>query len=248
MRRFHAPDADLSTGSVTLGETESAHIRNVLRLRPGDQINVFDGRGSEYSCEILAIGKRSTEVRILSAVEPAAPESPLDFTLASGMLKHDKFDLVIQKSTELGVSRFVPLLTERCDVRMRDTARRMQRWERIIVEASKQCGRSILMKLEEPAEFGTFVQTIDAAGFVFAERGGGPMPADIEMNRVTAIVGPEGGWEPHEVDLAVREGCLPVSLGSRILRAETAAITAAALIQHRYGDLNPAGIRIDGGR
>ena len=246
MRRFHAPDADPSTGTVTLGETESAHLRNVLRLLAGDQVNVFDGRGNEFQCEILHVGKRSTELRILSAVDPGARESPLDLTLASGLLKHDKFDLVIQKSTELGVSRFVPLLTERCDAGMKDAARRKERWERIIVEASKQCGRSALMKLEDPAAFGTFVETFDGTGFLFAERGGGPMPVEGEIRKATAIVGPEGGWEPHEVELAVRAGCLPISLGGRILRAETAAISAAAVIQHRYGDLNQSGIQRQG--
>jgi 16S rRNA (uracil1498-N3)-methyltransferase len=177
--------------------------------------------------------------KVLESVLPSSPESRLDLTLASAVLKGDKFDLVVQKAVELGVSRIVPLLTVRCDVKLKDPEKRIDRWRKIALEASKQSGRAKWMKVEEPKRFDQFIKAgTNAETIMFSERGGSPFPAELSGNTMTAIVGPEGGWDDSELAVADREGVRIVTMGGRILRAETAAISIAAILQFQLGDLN----------
>lgn len=238
MRRFYAPLENISEGSVTLAAEETRHLRDVLRQREGGEVRVFDGDGHEYAASIESISKRSAALKILCEVSPSSPESPLDLTLAAAILKGEKFDLVVQKSVELGVTRVVPLLTARCDVKPKDVRTRVERWRRISLEASKQSGRAVLMKISEPVGFRDLVKepTGGKSFMMFSERGGEELPPD-SVSSVTAVVGPEGGWEDDEIDAARRAGWSIVTLGGRILRAETAAIAVAAVLQHRFGDL-----------
>ena len=152
MRRFFAPSNQISDSSLILGPEETRHLRDVLRLRAGDRVNVFDGEGREYLAEIAEISKNSTTLDVIEEIPPVSPESPLDLTLAAAILKGEKFDLVVQKAVELGVTRIVPLLTVRGDVRLRDTQKRVGRWRRIGLEAAKQSGRAALMKIGEPVD------------------------------------------------------------------------------------------------
>jgi 16S rRNA (uracil1498-N3)-methyltransferase len=161
-------------------------------------------------------------------------------TLAISILKGEKFDLVVQKAVELGVVRVVPLITARREVKLKDEAKRTERWRRIALEASKQSGRARLMAVAEPCAFVDLVTSRDYPGaeILFSERSGGPFPNVIEHKKITAFIGPEGGWNDEELELAAVEGISVVTLGGRILRAETAAIALAAVIQYRFGDLN----------
>ena len=236
MRRFYSPDISSDAGTFKLGADESAHASGVLRIRAGDRVSVFDGRGNEYICEVVITGKRGTELKLIAPAEPPAPESPLNFTLAAALLKHDKYDLVVQKAVELGVTRLIPAVTARCDIPAKAAAKRISRWQRIVVEASKQCGRAVLMKISEVVEFGEIAERAEGTKLIFTERGGGGMPVR-DGGPVTALVGPEGGWEDDEIELALSKGFTDVTLGGRILRAETAAIAIAALVQNRFGDL-----------
>ncbi len=237
MRRFYCPDADPAQDALTLGADESAHIRNVLRLREGERIAVFDGRGNEYLCEVESVGKRETELAVISRTEPPSKESPLDLTLAAALLKHDKFDMVVQKAVELGVTRLLPIVTKRCDIPPDAAGKRLERWERIAIEASKQCGRATLMEISDVGEFADHIGEAGSEAIVFVEQGGRGFPAGIGSSRITAFVGPEGGWEEAEIAMAEKADAALVTLGGRILRAETAAIAVTALLQHRYGDL-----------
>jgi len=248
-RRFYAPpEAFAPNGSfVTLAADEMRHLRDVLRLKSGDEVYVFNGAGREVRGNVESVERGSTKVSVVSEVEPARAESPLKLALAVALLKGEKFDLVLQKTTELGVARVIPLITARADVRIRnddDAERKLVRWRRIALEATKQCGRARLMEIENPIAFDHFVerQKVDELRLMFSERSGTALAAaagetDERRGRVTALVASEGGWTDEEIDQAREASWKIVTLGGRILRAETAAIVVAALLQHRFGDL-----------
>ncbi|HEX7721577.1 MAG TPA: 16S rRNA (uracil(1498)-N(3))-methyltransferase [Pyrinomonadaceae bacterium] len=248
-RRFYTPPGAFAPDakSVTLSAEETRHLRDVLRLKSGDEVYVFDGAGREVRGQIQSVMRDSTEVSVADEVEPARPESPLNLTLAMALLKGEKFDLVVQKMTELGVARVIPVISARADVKIRsdvDAERKLIRWRRITLEASKQCGRARLMDIENPTAFHDFVEwpTVDELRLMFSELGGTSLAAAVgETNQksdgVTALVGSEGGWTNEEIDQARDAGWKIVTLGGRILRAETAAIAVSALLQHRLGDL-----------
>lgn len=238
MRRFFAPPENFDTGVVTLDTDETRHLRDVLRLKVGEDVSVFDGRGAEFRCIIRSIGKRSSELAFIDTTPPAAPESALDLTLAAAMVNGEKFDLVIQKSVELGVTRFVPLNTVRCDVKLKDAARRLDRWRRIAMEATKQCGRAKLMRIDEPVDLPTLIANSGRSEMLlFSERNGTKFSPVQSLHKLTAVIGPKGGWEDGELELAAENNVTVVTLGGRILRAETAAIAITAVLQHRFGDL-----------
>jgi 16S rRNA (uracil1498-N3)-methyltransferase len=247
-RRFYAPTEAFSPHNpgVVLAAEETRHLRYVLRLKPGDEVYLFDGAGNEFQCRIQTIGHDSTAVEILAQVDPASPESALDLTLAVALLKGDKFDLVIQKATELGVRRFIPVVTARAEVRIRneeDGERKRTRWQRIAFEATKQCGRALLMQVQAATTFENLLGQLEAGGLglMFAERDGTSLEEGLrekpQTNRVVALVGPEGGWSDEEIEQARTNGWKIVTLGGRTLRAETAAIVIPALLEHRLGDL-----------
>jgi len=206
----------------------------------GEIVNVFDGSGREFECEILDIKKNETKLSVIKEIPPPVPESNLDLTLAAAMLKGEKFDLVVQKSVELGVARLAPLRTVRCDVRSKDSSKRVERWRKIALEASKQSGRAKLMQINEPVEFRELLNSIGEPenAILFSERDGGSFPVDLSPKKLTAFVGPEGGWDNSEIRYARSKGTSIVTFGGRILRAETAAIALTAILQHRFGDIN----------
>jgi len=240
MHRFFALPESFRDERVLLDSGETRHLRDVLRLAEGANVTVFDGCGSEYSCTVVEIKKSETELLVISKQEPASPESALKITLAAAMLKGEKFDLVVQKAVELGVIKLIPLQTARCDVKPRDASKRVERWRRIALEASKQTGRASLMKVREPMDFGAYLRSEQSPAQVilFSERDGEKMASDLGGDTLTAIVGPEGGWDDDEIRMARDLGLAVVTLGGRILRAETAAIAITTVLQHRFGDLN----------
>jgi 16S rRNA (uracil1498-N3)-methyltransferase len=249
-RRFYAPPNAFTSEGVSLSEEESRHLRDVLRLRAGDEAQVFDGEGREFLCVVQEVGGRreGATLEVRGAVEPPSPEPPVFILLAVALLKGEKFDLVVQKAVELGVGLVKPLLTKRSDVRLRDerdAAKRVERWQRLALEAAKQSGRARVPVVDPPSAFETFVTAGPGTNFLqlmFAERGGAGLNelprGDSPPSNVAALVGPEGGWEDEEIELAHAHGWHVVTLGGRTLRAETAAITVCALLQNLFGDLN----------
>jgi 16S rRNA (uracil1498-N3)-methyltransferase len=250
-RRFYAPPDAFAPGGlmVTLPPDETRHLRDVLRLGRGDEVFVFDGEGKEYACVVDQIGRHAAALSVSEEVAPARPESPLRLTLAVALLKGEKFDLVAQKATELGVERIVPVVTKLADVRLRDerdAARRTVRWSRIALEAAKQSGRARVPSIAAPVTFQALIGNArtgdEGLSLIFSERDGRGLVEAIRQHasreqRVVALVGSEGGWTDEEITQASEAGWSVVTLGGRTLRAETAAITVTALLQHLMGDL-----------
>lgn len=244
-RRFHAlPSAfNFKTLTVTLAADEARHLHEVLRLKKNDVVYVFNGAGREYRCVVESAGRDSAELRIDSEIA-AKPESQLQLKLGVALLKGEKFDLAVQKATELGVQQIVPVITRHADIQLRDesdASKRVTRWQRIALEATKQSGRAVVSEVTAPVSFESFLTgTKDAElCLMFAERGGGGLwlISGRAPRSVVALVGSEGGWSKEEIQRAREEEFHIITLGGRILRAETAAITAAALLQHLFGDL-----------
>ena len=255
-RRFYAPPGAFNSSleSVTLESDEARHLRDVLRLKAGDAVYVFNGQGKEFHCRVEQGRRDSARLSVIAEVEPARPESPLQLTLAVALLKGEKFDLVVQKATELGVTRIVPVVTKLADIRLRDASdatKRVGRWQRIALEAAKQSGRALVPEIGSPVSFAALVQdavsklqgTTDKLNcLMFSERDGESLGAASErlpasLPRLTALVGSEGGWANEELAAARAAGWTIVTLGGRTLRAETAAIAVAVLLQHLAGDL-----------
>ena len=237
-RRFFAPPRafNFCNQSVTLTADEARHLREVLRLKPGDEVSVFDGEGREFRAAVVQARREFADLELREEIAPARPESPLRITLAVALLKGEKFDLVVQKATELGVYSFVPLITLHADIKLRDAndaAKRVARWQRIALEAAKQSGRAVVPEVSLPV---VLQSVLNEGCMLFSERGGHEF-RQIETDEVTAIIGSEGGWSDEELEEARAAGAQIVTLGGRVLRAETAAIAAAALLQHRFGDL-----------
>ncbi len=249
-RRFYASPDDFSDQKINLSTEETHHLTRVLRLRAGDEVFVFDGRGCEYQCRFVDVVSNRAQVEIITLLRDQV-ESPLFLTLAQALAKGEKFDLVVQKATELGVSRIVPLLTEHIDVKLDGaaTGKRLERWRRISLEAIKQSGRRALVEIAAPLGLADLIESDRAryeaethAMLVFSEKGGAAIEKALaetaNCSSVTALIGPEGGWAETELSLIEEGGCRAVTLGPRILRTETAAIVAISLIEHALGDLS----------
>lgn len=239
MRRFYAPRENFYARKIVLDLEQSKHLRNVLRLKLSDEVKVFNGEGNEFLCLVqeFSANKKTCYLRIIKEINPASTESNLDLTLVVAILKGDKFDLVIQKSVELGVTKFVPIITKRCDVKLRNEEKKLERWRKIIIEASKQTGRAKLMEITEPFEFEEFVEDVNGTKILFSERKGESFSEIKYDEKITAVIGSEGGWEDSEIELAKENDFQIITFGGRILRAETTVISIAAILQNRFGDL-----------
>jgi 16S rRNA (uracil1498-N3)-methyltransferase len=232
-----------------LATDEARHLREVLRLKVGDEVYVFDGAGKEFHCRIEETRRDSAQLKVVADVAPARPEPPLALTLAVALLKGEKFDLVVQKATELGVTRVLPVVTKLADIRLRDESdamKRVARWRRIALEAAKQSGRAVIPAIAAPVSFASLIRNAvneTAVGhLMFSERNGQSLTQAMPLLKassrgLTALVGSEGGWTDEELETARQAGWTIVTLGGRTLRAETAAIVVAALLQHLAGDL-----------
>jgi 16S rRNA (uracil1498-N3)-methyltransferase len=235
-RRLHLPPERIAGGRARLTAEARHYLKTVLRLRPGDEVEVFDGAGGAWTAALgqgdeLALGPRRD-----------APPPGARLWLAFALPKGEKGDLVVQKATELGVERLLPFAAARSVVKLdpRRGAERARRWRRIAAEAARQCGRAEVPEVDEPAPLAAVLEATprDFRRLVFHGAGGERL-ADLADPRASGhllVVGPEGGLEPAEVDRCLAAGARVASLGPRVLRAETAALAAVALLQHRVGD------------
>ena len=239
--RFYVSDA-LSVGQeFPLPDTTFRHAIQVLRLNVGEPLILFNGTGGEYLAQLTSVSKRTAAITIESHAA-TDPESPLQLTLVQAIIKPDKMDFALQKAVELGVSTIQPLTTQRSVIRIgkEKADKKMQHWEGIMQAACEQSGRTRLPQLTAPLELDDWLeQPVDGSRLILAP-GDYPhinaLPLDLPTP-ISLLIGPEGGFTDEEVALCLQAGVMPVSLGPRILRAETASITALALLQHRYGDI-----------
>ncbi len=223
--RFFYPDT-LEIGDCVLTGPEAHHLAHVMRIQQGKTVILFNGDGNEYLAEVISIGRRCVvvSVREKRAVDR---ELPFPITVAAALPKADRTDFLIEKLTELGAACFVPLITARSVVMPREgTAEKLQR---AVIEASKQCGRNRLMRVEPPQRWDHFVRRPDLPEVrVVLDPGGAALLPPIGAAGGVVTVGPEGGFTPQELECARRFGWQVVSLGPRVLRIETAAIVATA--------------------
>jgi 16S rRNA (uracil1498-N3)-methyltransferase len=225
---------------VALDGAAANHIRRVLRLAPGDALTVFDGRGGEYDARIDGLRKDAVLLAVASH-RPIERESPLAITLAQGVSRGERMDLVVQKATELGVRRIVPVLTERTVVRLdaEQSDAKVRHWRAVAVGACEQCGRNAVPEIAPPAGLAVFLRSApsDAARIVLSPSGSLRIRNLDGSRGLILLIGPEGGLSETEQASAVDAGFSALSLGPRVLRTETAAIASLAAIQQLLGDL-----------
>jgi 16S rRNA (uracil1498-N3)-methyltransferase len=223
---------------------EVKHIRKVLRLKEGDEITVFDGLGKELKGTIVEEGLSSVAIRIEHVIS-SRKDSPLEVTLAQSLLKGEKMDYLIQKATELGVQDIIPFISSRSVPFLEKSKRlrRHHRWEKIAVEASKQCGRTIIPKIEPVQDFSEMLRGAaqNALRLILWEKEGMKLKEILgrskERQEFFFVVGPEGGFSQREIEEGKRAGFIPVTLGERILRAETASLCFLSILQYEQGDI-----------
>ena len=244
MRRFFVSPRDIADGRATVDGDLFRHMIKVLRLKPGDEVLLSDGAGNDYTGIIRAVGKGSAAISVAGRPAVITPAGP-GITLYQGLPKGDKLDYILQKATELGVAEVVPFAAERSVPRVKkgEETVKIARWERIVLEAARQSGRSMLPRIDFAEGLDGVVsmarqqvrlllweeETVNRLRDRLAEC---PLPESIAL-----IVGPEGGLSAGEALLAQHNGFIPVSLGPRILRTETAGVAMLAILQFYWGDM-----------
>jgi len=238
-KNLHPPQA-------LLDEEEHHHLSRVLRMGPGEKVCLVDEQGNSYRAEVEEVGRRQTRLSILEKRDASAGK--LRLVLAQALIKSKSMDLVIQKATELGVEVIIPVEAARSVVRLKEKeAGKLERWRKIAREAAKQSRRSDIPVIQLPQPYSSFLKARDEARrLILCEDGrvflrdilavGPAQPGHLEVPAVVVLVGPEGGWTKKEEEQAVEKGFEAVSLGSRILRSETAALAILAAISVFWGD------------
>jgi 16S rRNA (uracil1498-N3)-methyltransferase len=242
MPRLYIPPDRIGGEAISLQSREARYILTVLRLGPGDEVTVFDGEGREYQTVLTEDYEGGVYLSIQEELSTER-ESPLRITLGQGLLKGEKMKFVIQKATELGVDRIIPLVSSRSIplVEGERESLRIERWRRIAQEAAKQCGRTVVPEITPMQELGDFLSQGEDTRMVLWEEEPTPLREVIERinpkKGITLLIGPEGGFSEEEVSTAQASGFLVAGLGQRILRAETASLSVLSILQHRFGDL-----------
>ncbi len=241
--RFLISTDQVHESTITIDSPqELRHIQTVLRLTVGDQVRCFDGTGAEYLGTIEQQTKRALVVRIDRRIQPTGGE--LTLWLAQGLLKAERFEWVVQKATELGVSRLTPLVTAHTVIRLTEDQGRAKaaRWRRIAQEAAKQCGRPTVPHIDEPQPFKTLMASLQPGGLVLIPTLSMttiPLADALKtvgrVADVTLLIGPEGDFTRDEVSDAQAHGARPVSLGPLTLRSETAAVAGLAMLRYAFG-------------
>ena len=232
-------DAPLAPGAlVTLSESATAHLVRVLRLGLGEACVVFNGDGNDYDGHLVSLGKRGAEVEV-RAVRAVDNESPLRITLAQGVARGDKMDLVLQKATELGVAAIVPVLTERTEVKLdaERSEKRLQHWRGVVAAACEQSGRARLPSLSAPVPLRDWAATATPGWFLNPRGEDSLHDLPTALSSIVLAIGPEGGLADRDLTTLKAAGFRGLRLGPRILRTETAGLAAIAAIQAFRGDL-----------
>ncbi len=249
MRRFFVDPENISGSAAVLTGPEAHHIAKVLRLSTGTKVILFDGSGSYYEALLTRISPAGVETKIVSIIPyiETAEDSQPALHLGMGLVKGKKMDFIIQKITELGVAGLHPFHSRYCAVRDHKKDR-LSRWHKIALEACKQCNRPRPPVISPVKNFKELLaasetENHDLKLFFWENKEGQKSVQEIfapmeKIDSVMTIIGPEGGFSTEEVQLAVDAGYEPVTMGSRILRSETAAVAAVAILQHELGNLS----------
>ena len=242
MPRFFVDKEQISDNYISIIGDDVKHIKKVLRLREGEDIEVCDGCGEDFECKIESLSDDVVRAEILNRRQNVA-EAPIEITVFQGMPKNDKMDYIVQKCVELGVCRIVPVITKRAVSIPRDAEKKTARWQRIADEAAKQCGRGILPKVENTMNFADAIKAMsdaDAISFMPYEcEKEGSLSAllrSTDKKKINVFIGPEGGFDETEVEKAKCAGIHTVTLGPRILRTETAPLAVCSAIMYELGD------------
>ena len=230
-------DAPLSLGQHELPEAQAHYIGRVLRHAAGDAVQLFDGSGQEYLGELIEVGKKVVRVELRERFAGQV-ESPLQVHLGQGLSRGERMDWAIQKATELGAAQITPIISERCEVRLKDERadKRLAHWRQVAISACEQCGRSVLPVIHAPQPLAEWQQTVEADLKLVLHPLAVPLQSHARPQRLAFMIGPEGGLSEAEVEQARAAGFLPARLGPRVLRTETAPVVALAVAQQLWGD------------
>lgn len=223
---------------VGLDDQATVHLLRVLRMSNGDSLRLFNGDGSEYLAELIVHSKKSASANILSTLRTDA-HIPLDLHLGQVISKGDRMDFTVQKATELGVTSITPLWSERCDVRRKAEVmeKKLEHWRKVAISACEQSGRNTVPVIRPAKSLEDWLPTVDSERrLLLHPHNQQPLESNVTPNSVTLLVGPEGGFSDNEVDLCQTQKFEGLLLGPRILRTETAALTAISVLQYVWGD------------
>lgn len=230
----------LITGElVQLEETASHHLSKVLRMQAGRELILFNGAGGEFTATIHEVTKKHV-IALVADHNAENRESPLKLELAIGISRGERFEWVLQKATELGVTKITPLVTERTEVKTNgDRQEKMlDRWQQIIISACEQCQRNLLPELSAPAHLNDWLPQVNSElRFVLHHRDSKTLPVEQKPQSITLLIGSEGGLSENEIALAQQHNFNALTLGPRVLRTETAPVAAISLVQYLWGDL-----------
>lgn len=246
MRRFFTEPINISDGKIRIIE-DAGHITKVLRMSVGDEIIVFDGTGKEYLSKLEVISPKECLATVVSE-EFSSSEPRIKVSVFQGIPKSGKMETIIQKVVELGAYEIIPVEMERCVVRLDGKSRveKAKRWNKVSVEAAKQCGRSFIPKVLEPVDFGKaleMMKTHDLAVMPYevlgheGEKGLKPLLKSFDGETIGVIIGPEGGFSDKEAELAKNNGVNQIGLGERILRTETVASAIVPIIMYEKDEI-----------
>lgn len=246
MPKFFTARENIKDTTLIIDNEDANHIRKVLRLNVGDEITVCDGRGIDYQVSISEIGKTEIVCDIISQ-EKCDTEPGIEITLYQGLPKAAKMDYIIQKNTELGISRIVPAKLSRCVVKLEDKYaedKKTQRWQKIANEAAKQSGRGVIPEVSDPMTVDEIIDAVKDCDLVFIpyECEEGTRLCDVvgenpDAKRISFIIGPEGGFDVTEIEKFSEAGIKTITLGKRILRTETAGEAVVSMLMYAYNEI-----------
>lgn len=239
MPRVRVPPDAVQGETVAVTDPRALHhLRDVLRVKVGDRLECFDGHGRSYAGPIARCTSRGLVVEITERLE-GIPRL-LKVTLVQALIKPERFEWALEKATELGVARIIPVETARTTARISGREGRRARWQRIIESAAAQCGRATVPRLEPPEPFGRALKMLDSQPTLLPTlaEDGSPLAEQLgrlrDATQIALLIGPEGDFSPEEVTMAAQHGALPVRLSRSVLRSETAAIAVLAILQHSF--------------
>ena len=231
-------DAPLALGQHQLPEAQAHYIGRVLRHALGDAVQLFDGSGQEFLGELIEVGKKTVQVELRESFTGLA-ESPLRIHLGQGLSRGERMDWAIQKASELGANEISPILSERCEVRLKDERadKRMAHWRQIAISACEQCGRSVIPLIHPPISLADWLLQVEAELKLVLHPVAEPWASHASPGSLAMLIGPEGGLTDAEVEQAKGAGFHAARLGPRVLRTETAPVVALSVAQQLWGDL-----------